>query len=179
MYGAAYRDGYLLQEAIEVSGNVAVARVEVPMVGTTRVGYKSGRETREGTMRIQVIDSTWALQVFQFTGQNLSARIAARGTPQATLPSFDLLLAINDPEAYDKETWQLEGVQCWQMPVGFAITDDIVQREIPITWEGETPMHAFLLDRSFKATPTQPLQPTVAYENGQQVLNPLPNTGQF
>lgn len=148
MYGAAYRDGFLQQEAIEVSGNVAVARVEVPLVGQTKTGYKAGRETREGTMRIQQIDSTWAMEIYQFLGQSLDQRRALRGTPNATLRTFDMVLRIDDPEAYDYEEWQIEGVQVWQMPIGFAITDDIVQREIPITWETETPNHVFEVDRS-------------------------------
>jgi hypothetical protein len=143
MYGSAYRNGILLQDAIEVSGNVAVARVEVPLVGTTRMGYKTGRSTREGTMRIQAIDSSWALQVWQFTSQSLQDQINNRGK---TLPSFDLTIAINDPDAYDYEEWQLAGVQCWQMPIGFAITDDIIQREIPITWEGEVPTHVYVVN---------------------------------
>lgn len=148
MYGGAYRDGFLLQEAIEVSGNTAVSRIEVPLVGQTKMGYKPGRETREGTLRIQVIDSTWAMEVFQFLGQSLAQRRAARGTPQATLRTFDLRLRVDDPEAYDYEEWQVENVQVWQMPIGFAITDDIIQREIPITWEAETPLHVFEVNRS-------------------------------
>ena len=147
MYGAAYRDGFLLQEAIEVSGNVAVARVEVPLVGQTKTGYKAGRETREGTLRVQAVDSTWSMEIYQFLGQTLAQRIAARGTPSATLRTFDLTLEVNDPEAYDYESWQLEGVQVWQMPIGFSITDDIIQREIPITWETETPVHVFQVNR--------------------------------
>lgn len=165
MYGAAYINNWLLQEGIEVSGNVAVARVEVPLVGTTRMGYKTGRETREGTMRIQQIDSTWALQVFQFTGQTLADRINARGTTNATFPSFDLVLSVNDPDAYDKETWQLTGCQVWQMPVGFSITDDIIQRELPLTWEGENPLHAFVVNRKTGV-------PQVVYDNGAAQNNP-------
>jgi Phage tail tube protein len=160
MYGAAYRDGFLLQEAIEVSGNVAIARIEVPLVGQTKMGYKPGRETREGTMRIQVIDSTWAMEVFQFLSQSLAQRRAARGTPAATLRAFDMRLRVDDPEAYDYEEWQVENVQVWQMPIGFAITDDIIQREIPITWEAETPMHVFEVNRTTGAvidvTPASP-----------------------
>lgn len=148
MYGAAYRDGFLLQEAIEVQGNTAIARIEVPLVGQTKMGYKPGRETREGTMRIQLIDSTWALEVFQFLGQSLATRRAARGTPQATLRTFDLKIFIDDPEAYDVESWQMENVQVWQMPIGFAVTEDIIQREIPITWESETPLHTFQVNRT-------------------------------
>lgn len=146
MYGGAYRGGLLLQEAIEVSGNVAVARIEVPLVGQTKMGYKPGRETREGTMRIQLIDSRWALEVYAFLGQSLAQRRTARGTAAATLRQFDLRLEINDPEALDYEAWQIENVIVWQMPLGFAVTDDIVQREIPITWESETPLHVFTID---------------------------------
>lgn len=148
MYGAAYRSGQLLQEAIEVSGNTAIARIEVPLVGQTKMGYKPGRETREGTMRIQLIDSTWAMEVYQFLGQSLAQRRAARGTRAATLRVFDLILTVDDPEAYDLESWQMENVQVWQMPMGFAVTDDIIQREIPITWESETPLHVFTVDRT-------------------------------
>jgi hypothetical protein len=148
MYGAAYRDGFLQQEMIEVSGNTAVARIEVPLVGQTKMGYKPGRETREGTMRIQQIDSTWALEIYQFTSSSLAQRIAARGTPDATLRAFDLVLTVNDPEAYDQESWQIENCIVWQMPIGFAITDDIIQREIPITWESETPLHVFEVNRA-------------------------------
>jgi hypothetical protein len=148
MYGSAYRDGFMLQEAIEVSGNVAVARIEVPLVGQTKTGYKPGRETREGTMRIQKIDSTWAMEIFQFLGQSLAQRRKARGTPQATLRSFDLILQVDDPEAYDMEQWQIENCQVWQMPVGFAITDDIIQQEIPLTWESETPLHVFKVNQA-------------------------------
>lgn len=146
MYGGAYKDGFLLQEAIEVSGNTAVARIEVPLVGQTKMGYKPGRETREGTMRIQKIDSTWAMEIFQFLGQSLAQRRAARGTPQGTLRTFDLRLRVDDPEAYDYEEWQVENCQIWQMPLGFAITDDIMQQELPITWEAETPLHVFVIN---------------------------------
>lgn len=143
MYGAAYRNNFLLQEAIEVSGNTAISRIEVPLVGQTSTGYKPGRETREGTLRIQKIDSTWAMEIYNFLGQTLASRIAARGTANATLSQFDLKLEVNDPDAYDYEAWQLENCQIWQMPVGFAITDDIIQQEIPLTWESETPIHVF------------------------------------
>jgi hypothetical protein len=143
MYGAAYKNGFLLQEAIEVSGNTAISRIEVPLVGQTSTGYKPGRETREGTLRIQKIDSSWAMEIYNFLGQSLASRRAARGTPNATLAQFDLKLTVDDPDAYDYESWQINNCQIWQMPVGFAITDDIIQQELPLTWESETPIHVF------------------------------------
>ncbi len=170
MYGAAYRNGFLQQEAIEVAGNVAVARIEVPLVGQTKTGYKPGRETREGTMRIQQVDSTWALEIFQFTSQSLVSRQHQHGGSDSGPRSFDLTLTVDDPEAYDYESWQLENCIVWQMPIGFAITDDIIQREIPITWESETPLHVFLVDRKTGGV--------TAYDNGIPDTLPSPY-GQF
>lgn len=143
MYGAAYKNGFLLQEAIEVSGNTAISRIEVPLVGQTSTGYKPGRETREGTLRIQKVDSSWAMEIYNFLGQSLATRRANRGHASAALSQFDLKLTVDDPDAYDYESWQLHNCQIWQMPVGFAITDDIIQQEIPLTWESETPVHVF------------------------------------
>jgi len=144
MYGQAYRDGEPLSEAVEVTGAVEVNRIEVPLVGQTKQGYKPGRESREGTMRIQKIDSKWELELYRFLSQSLATRRANRGA--TTLRTFDLSLRIDDPEAYDYEEWQLENCQIWRMPLGFSITDDIIDRELPITWENERPLHAFEVD---------------------------------
>ena len=49
--------GNLLAEVTEVSANAEVNKMEVPLVGTNRQGYKPGRVTREGTFRVQKIDT--------------------------------------------------------------------------------------------------------------------------
>jgi len=146
MYGSAWQNGYMLADVVEVSGAVEVNRIEVPLVGTTKQGYKPGRETREGTLRIQQIDSRWQLEIYDFLSQSLADRRANRGTDRATMRTFDLKLEVDDPEAYGYEAWQLENVQIWRMPIGFSITDDILDREFPITWESERPLNAFSFD---------------------------------
>ena len=146
MYGSAWRDGVMLSEAVEVSGAVEINRIEVPLVGQTKQGYKPGRESREGTLRIQKIDDSWELEIWKFLSQTLATRRAARGTATATLRTFDLKLSLDDPEAYGLSEWQLENVQIWRMPVGFSITDDIIDREFPITWESERPVEAFTVE---------------------------------
>ena len=143
MYGSAWRDGVQLSDAVEVSGAVEVNRIEVPLVGQTKQGYKAGRETREGTLRIQHIDARWELEIYEFLSTSLAARRARVGRPRRRSAPFDLKLEIDDPEAYGYEAWQLENVQIWRMPVGFSITDDILEREFPITWENERPLNAF------------------------------------
>lgn len=143
MYGAAYRDGVLLAEAVEVTVAVEVNRIEVPLTGSTKQGYKPGRETREGTLNIQKIDSAWELEVYNFLSQNLATRRAARGTTGGALRPFSLMLEYDDPDALGYEAWQLDGCLLWRMQLGFAITDDIVNREFPLTWEAERPLSAF------------------------------------
>lgn len=146
MYGSAHQDGNILYEAVEVSGAVEIGRIDVPLVGTTRVGYKPGRESREGTLRVQKIDSKWELFVHKFLSTTLRQRRAARGTPDATLRSFDLRVKYDDPEAGGREVWQIEGCKIWRMTLGFSITDDTVEREYPLTWEIERPLQTFKYD---------------------------------
>ena len=152
MYGSAWRDGSQLAEAVEVSGAVEVNRIEVPLVGQTKQGYKPGRESREGTLRVHKIDTRWQMEIHGFLSQSLADRRAARGTPAATLRTFDLKLEIDDPEAYGYEAWQVENVQIWRMPRGFSITDDILELEFPITWENERPLNAFKVEPNGSVT---------------------------
>ena len=143
MYGSAWRDGVQLAEAVEVTANVEVNRIEIPIVGQTRQGYKPGREAREGTMRVQKIDASWQLEVWNFLSMNLALRRSLRGTGEAALRPFQLQVEIDDPDALGVEKWQLDGCLIWRMSIGFSITDDIMDTELPITWESEKPLTAF------------------------------------
>lgn len=146
MYFSAWQDGVCLYEAVEVSGAVEIGRIEVPLVGTTRVGYKPGRESREGSLRVQKIDTKWELFVHNFLSQSLAERRAARGTEDATLRSFTLKLNHDDPEAGGREIWQLEGCQIWRLTVGGSITDEAIEREYPLTWTIERNLEGFTYD---------------------------------
>jgi hypothetical protein len=147
MYGQAERNGHLLAEVVTVAANAEIARVNVPLVGQTKQGYKPGRETREGTLTIQKIDTHWELELYQFMSASLAARRAARGTQQAiTLQrQFSIVIAIDDPDTWGRESWRLDGCLIWRLPLGFSITDDIVNREFPLTWEDEVPVDAFVV----------------------------------
>jgi hypothetical protein len=143
MYGEAYRDGVFLMDVIEVAGNVAINRIEVPLVGKTKTGYKPGREGREGTLQIQKMDTKWEMEVFAFLSQSLAQRRANRDAGIPNLRPFTLLIEYDDPDALGREKWRLDGVLLWQMPVGFSLGDDLVTREFPMTWESEAPIIAF------------------------------------
>lgn len=156
MYGAAYGpSGNVLAEVVEVTAAVEVNRIEVPLVGTTKQGYKTGRETREGTINIQKIDSKWEMELFRFLSQGLEARRRARDTGDHTmLRPFNLVIGFDDPDALGREKWLLEGCLLWRMTIGFSITDDIVNREFPLTWEHETPLEAFVRGPDVDGFPT-------------------------
>ena len=145
MYGAAYRGSELLSDTVEVNGAAEINRIEVPLVGKTKQGYKPGRESREGTLRIQKLDAKWELEIYQFLQTGLEERRALRdaGQPGPIRP-FSLILEFDDPDALGVEKWQLDGCLIWRMPLGFSITDDIVDREFPLTWEREKPLKAFI-----------------------------------
>jgi hypothetical protein len=63
-----------------------------------------------------------------------------------------LQLEFDDPDALGYEAWQLDGVVIWRLPLGFSITDDLVNREFPITWESERPVAHF--ERTGTLAPT-------------------------
>lgn len=154
MYGEAWDgNGNCLYEAVEVGAAKDIGRIEVPLVGTTRVGFKRGRESNEGSLRVQKIDAKWELFVWKFTSQSLRQRREARGTPDAGIPTFTLKLVHDDPDAGGREVWQLDGCQIWRLTLGISITDDIVEREYPLTWEEEYPLEAYEYDAQGNIVP--------------------------
>ena len=145
MWGEA-RDvaGNLLAEVTEVTATAEVNRIEVPLVGTNRQGYKPGRVTREGTFRVQKIDTKWELAVYDFISTTLEDRRAARGTDQSYLKPFSLVIGYDDPEALGVEKWRLNGCLLWRLPLGFNIGDDIRDLEFPFSYETEEVVSAFV-----------------------------------
>ena len=135
MYGSAWRNGELLADVVSVTGTVDVNRIEVPLVGTANHGFKAGREQREGSLHIQKIDAAWESELLNFMSSRTPVGAAYR--TRTKLRTFDLTLRLDDPEAWGYEEWFLQGCQIWRIPVGFNITDDIIDNEFPLTWAAE------------------------------------------
>lgn len=142
-YASAWIGGVMQTDVIEVTAGIEIGRAEVMLVGQNQLGYKPTRSAREGTLRTQKIDSRWELFTYQFLAQSLEERRAKRGTPEATLRTFSLKVAIDDPDGYGYEAWQLDGCQIWRMQLGAALNDETIEREYPVTWERETPLSTF------------------------------------
>lgn len=145
MWGDA-RDpsGALLAEVTECSATAEIQRMDVPIVGTNSQGHKPGRVTREGTFRVQKIDTKWELQVYAMISTSLEERRAMRGTANSVLRPFTLLVGYDDPEALSDERWQLDGCLLWRLPLGFSIGDEIRELEFPYTYEREIPLKTFV-----------------------------------
>jgi hypothetical protein len=136
-------NGNLLHEAIEVAAEVQINRISVPLAGTSRTGYKPGRETREGSITVQKLDTAWEMNVYRWLSQSLEQKEAQRGTSNALMRPFSLIIQHADPGALGYEQWQLDGCLVWSMQIGMNIGDDVRQMQLPLTWERETPLHAF------------------------------------
>lgn len=168
MYGSAWRadsNGVyaMLAEVVDVTAAAEINRIQVPIVGSTRDGHKPGRETREGTIRIQKIDAKWENEVWQLMSSGLEERRRLRDDPTASQSrrTFDLHLKQDDPDALGMEEWVLYDCQLWRLPLGIAIGDDITEREFPLTWESEKMLHGFVAQRV--GDTVQPAWLTAAY----------------
>lgn len=143
MYGMAYRDGKWLMDVQAVAGTVEIARVDVPLAGRDRLGYKPGRQHREGTLRISKLDTAWELEVYNFISLTLDERRANRNAGKPSLIPWSIVLKIDDPDALGAESMQLNGCLLWRMNIGYDITQDLLEREVPFTWENEVFLNAF------------------------------------
>jgi len=145
MWGSAWRDGRMLTDVVQVTGTTQRGRIEVPLVGQQRVGYKYGRLSSEGSIAFQKIDTGWELDVFNAITLDVDELRRRRDAGQfGTLDgTFDLLLKQDDPHAFGKEVWQLVGCMIWQLDVGINIADDFIQREIPLTYDRAEPIRTF------------------------------------
>jgi len=143
MYGYCIMDGYVRAEITNVTATITIAKVEVPLVGATRMGIKPGRETRDGTFTVQKIDSYWEDYIHSYMSQSLAQRRAARGTQAGSMRSFTMQVWLDDPDALDAEVWQLNGCMLWDLPLGFDITTDIIDRSLTFGWETEKPLQTF------------------------------------
>jgi hypothetical protein len=135
--------GNLMHEVVTVDATAQIDRIAVPLAGTNRTGSKPGRITREGTITIQKLDTAWEMSVYRWLSQTMEQRAANRGNPQALMRPFSVILEHDDEGALGYEQWQLDGCLIWALPIGMNIGDDVVQREFPLSWERETPLHAF------------------------------------
>lgn len=145
MWGSAWRDGRMLTDVVRVTGTIQRGRIEIPLVGQEVVGYKPGRRSQEGSIAFQKVDTGWELDVYQAITMDVDELRRARdeGRYGELDGTFDLLLKHDDPHAFGKEVWQLTQCQIWQMDLGIDVTEEFIQRELPLTFGKAEPLRTF------------------------------------
>jgi hypothetical protein len=143
MYGYVKMDGFTRAEITNVTATITIAKVEIPLVGSTRMGIKPGRETRDGTFTVQKVDSHWEKFVYGYLSQSLQQRRDARGSQAGMMRSFAIQVFLDDPDALGYEAWQLNGCLIWDLALGFDITTDVIDKSFTFGWESETPLESF------------------------------------
>lgn len=133
-------------DIVEINGAIRKERKDVPIPGTRNTHHKSGRITREGSFRFQKIDDRYE-SYFLSQLQDLATLRALRDANGGNLPNntFSVLINLDDPQAWGASTMLITGVEMWELPIGFNL-NDLIEREIPITWENEIPQRT--LDRT-------------------------------
>lgn len=147
MFGYVIMDGHVRAEITNVTATITVAKIEMPLVGATRMGIKPGRETRDGTFSVQKVDTHWEKYVYSYLSQNLAQRRAARGTQQGAMRSFTMQVWLDDPDALGFEVWQLNGCIVWDLALGFDITTDVIDKTFSFGWETEKPLESFEINQ--------------------------------
>jgi hypothetical protein len=149
MWGSAWDEaGSMLTDVVRVTATTARNRIEVPLVGQQRVGYKPGRITNEGSIAFQKIDTGWELRVYNALTLDVNElrRLRDAGQFGDLDGTFSLKLVEDDPHAFGKEVWQLRGCQIWQMELTMDTAEDFKQRELPLTYESVSPIRTFRVE---------------------------------
>lgn len=126
-------------DVTDVTGTVRQERRTVNMSGRRRASYKGGQVSGEGTLRFQKVDDRWEKDFFQHTSLSLKEQRELKKQGLLKSRAFPLLIVVDDPEAYGASYLKLGGVIVWEMPVGYSLTE-LIERELPITWETEEPV---------------------------------------
>lgn len=177
MYGSVWVNGVMQTDAIELIATGEIQRQTIQLVGTQSEGYKPTRVSRSATLRTQKIDSRWDRFVWNQTAQSLDARRWWRDNPsgnpnnapggQAAPPTtFSVKLAIDDPDAYGYEAWQLDGCGIYRWRMGSSQTEEHIEEEYPMTWARETPLATFSVTAGQVTGTNQAPAPIVVYNSG-------------
>lgn len=134
--GTSYRDGRMIGEVIAVEWDVEAEQIEVLIAGGWRNERVAGAETRNATLRMQDIDDRWRLEAWRFF-RDRKQGLAVQP------PEFDLVTKLSSPGAPDETRWQLLGCQIFSYSGGYSNEDDVLTREIPMSFRDDNPLHAF------------------------------------
>ena len=135
-WGQIWVNGHYQQDLIAFTGTAAIGRTEVAVAGNDKTVYRTTRQTRDGTLSYRKADSRWEYLILNFMGLTANDKRALRAQGIDPWPRLQLLIVLDDPDSWGAEILQLDGVRLWSIPLGYTGAD-IIQRDIPVTWESE------------------------------------------
>lgn len=119
-----WHEGQWVTNAQSVEATVEIGTQEITVAGTRWVGYKTTSLTGTGALNTYKINSDFI---------RLIGSIALEGgKPYVT----ELILKLDDPEAFGAERIRLKHVQFTTIPLGKFEAGSVVQEELPFTFTG-------------------------------------------
>lgn len=135
MYGEVWVSNIWWADLVDITGTITVERKAINPAGSTQTYNKRGRVTREGTCRFDKVDSRHEKKFIESVNKDITTRRAARGT--SWFPKFNMVVILNDPDAWGAEQITLGGCEFWTLPIGFSL-GEMRQTELQFTWETES-----------------------------------------
>lgn len=134
MYGEVWVGTSWWADITGVTGTIRSERKPINPAGTTQTYYKRGRTTREGSFTFDKVDSSREYDFLTRINRALSDRRANRSDPW--FPKFNMMLKLDDPDAWGVEEIMLMNCETWTMPIGFSLAE-LKTVEMEFTWEYE------------------------------------------
>jgi hypothetical protein len=123
-YGEVWQDGKWLTNVTKAEATVEINKEEITRSGTRWIGHKVTSLKGSGTISGYKVTSDFI--------KLIGAVASDRGKPYVT----ELILKLDDPEAFGAERVRLKSVQFDQIPLGMFEVGSLVEEELPFTFSG-------------------------------------------
>lgn len=154
-YGEIYHNGHFQGDLRDFAGRLAIERREIPRAGTNGIVYRRGRIARDGTLRLGKVDSRWENYFIEYAAMSTEEKRRRRAQGIPILADAQLLIKLDDPDSWGSEEILLTSVKFWEVGIGYT-QNDMLERNIPVTWQGEVMVKAIARPGNKQATGTLP-----------------------
>lgn len=136
--GTVWIDSRMRGEIVNVEWGGEAEQIAVSIPGTFSDQMKPGAEAYRGQFRYHDVDDHWRLFMWRFFEARRNGDRSA-----AQFPTFDIVTKLDDVGAPMASRWALIGCQLFQYDGGSGQDDDLLVRDVPITFEYAKPLDAF------------------------------------
>lgn len=123
-YGEMWHEGVWQTNVTGVEAGVEINKEEITRAGTRWIGHKTTSLTGSGTISGYKVTSNWVVLIGSVAGD--------RGKPFVT----ELIVKLDDPEAFGAYRVRLKGVQFDSIPLLNYEVGSLVEEEMPFTFTG-------------------------------------------